>query len=165
MSDRGLNINEAAKKLGVSTRTIRRHIKSGKIKADFIKGSFGEEYRILELPPQFNPNMSLKTEDEPNPDNDKTTNQQSEGIAFSAMDLIRELQDKNMALAAQLGAAAERIRTLEGQLKLLPSPKVLEPQRADPMGGAIRTLWERLFPHLLVGPDEGHAANAPSENR
>lgn len=165
MSDKSLNINEAAKKLGLSTRTIRRHIKAGKIKADLIKGSFGDEYRILELPPQFDPNLSLDTNEEPNPDNDKAIDQHSDGIASSVMDLIRELQEKNMALAAQLGAAAERIRTMEGQLKLLASPEASRPQGADVVGAAIRSLWERLFPHLLVGPDEGHAANAPSEIR
>jgi hypothetical protein len=35
------------------------------------------------------------------------------------MDIIRELQDKNLALAAQLGVATERIRNLEGEVRLL----------------------------------------------
>jgi len=120
MNDQGFNINEAAKKLNVSTRTIRRHIKSGKIKAELIKGSFGEEYRILELPPQFDPNAETETSladiqtiDTPSPSGD--------GFV-QGMGLIRELQEKNLALAAQLGAAAERIRHLESQIKLLPPP-------------------------------------------
>jgi len=120
MTDQGFNINEAAKKLNVSTRTIRRHIKSGKIKAELIKGSFGEEYRILELPPQFDPNAESDT---------KLTDKQaldkpifdSDGFVHG-VGLIRELQEKNLALAAQLGAAAERIRHLESQIKLLPPP-------------------------------------------
>ena len=120
MSDQGFNINEAAKKLNVSTRTIRRHIKAGKIKAELIKGSFGEEYRILELPPQFDPNADFETELE---------NGQAVDIAATVdkgfvqgVELIRELQEKNLALAAQLGAAAERIRHLESQVKLLAPP-------------------------------------------
>jgi len=116
MTAQGFNINEAAEKLGVSTRTIRRYIKAGKIRAELIKGSFGDEYRILELPPQFDPNLitdeQSQAEEEPS----------AEGGAFSGLDLIRELQSKNLALAAQLGAAAERIRNLEGQLKLLAPP-------------------------------------------
>ena len=44
---------------------------------------------------------------------------------------MRELQDKNLTLAAQLGAATERIRSLENQIKLLTAP--MEPW------------WKRLF--------------------
>jgi excisionase family DNA binding protein len=116
MTTPGFNINEAAEKLGVSTRTIRRYIKAGKIRAELIKGSFGDEYRILELPPQFDPN--LITEEEPQ----EAEEIPAEAGVFSGLELIRELQSKNLALAAQLGAAAERIRNLEGQIKLLAPP-------------------------------------------
>ncbi len=122
MTAQGFNINEAAEKLGVSTRTIRRYIKAGKIRAELIKGSFGEEYRILELPPQFDPN--LMTEEEPRAAQEPA----AEAGAFSGLELIRELQSKNLALAAQLGAAAERIRSLEGQLKLLAPPADIQQQ-------------------------------------
>jgi len=47
------------------------------------------------------------------------------------MDMVRELQEKNMTLAAQLGAATERIRTLESQVKLLTT--------------ARQPWWKRLF--------------------
>ena len=114
MTLQGFNINEAAEKLGVSTRTIRRYIKAGKIRAELVKGSFGDEYRILELPPQFDPNLVMDEEPEPQPP--------PASGAFSSLELIRELQAKNLALAAQLGAAAERIHNLEGQLKLLAAP-------------------------------------------
>jgi hypothetical protein len=50
--------------------------------------------------------------------------------------MIRELQEKNLALAAQLGAAAERIRNLEGQVKLLGPPKAERP--------AVEPWWHRL---------------------
>ena len=62
MSKQSFNINEAAEKLGVSTRTVRRYIKAGKIRAELIKGNFGDESRILELPPQLDPNLSMKRE-------------------------------------------------------------------------------------------------------
>ena len=128
MTNQSFNINEAAKKLNVSTRTIRRYIKAGKLKAELVKGSFGDEYRILELPPQLDPNLTL--------DNDKTVGKSSGQPSSESFDLIRELQEKNLALAAQLGAAAERIRNLEGQVKLLAPPKSEKP--------VSESWWHRL---------------------
>jgi MerR family copper efflux transcriptional regulator len=128
MANQSFNINEAAKKLNVSTRTIRRYIKAGKLKAELVKGSFGDEYRILELPPQLDPNRTL--------DNGKTPDKPSGQSSSESFDLIRELQEKNLALAAQLGAAAERIRNLEGQVKLLAPPK--------PEKSAFESWWHRL---------------------
>jgi MerR family copper efflux transcriptional regulator len=120
MTNQSFNINEAAKKLNVSTRTIRRYIKAGKLKAELVKGSFGDEYRILELPPQLDPNLTL--------DKDKAGGKTSGQSSSESFDLIRELQEKNLALAAQLGAAAERIRNLESQVKLLAPPKPEKPE-------------------------------------
>jgi MerR family transcriptional regulator, copper efflux regulator len=159
MSNKGFSINDAAKKLNVSTRTIGRQIKAGKIKAELIKGSFGDEYRILEWPPQFDPNLPPEKAEKPGPDNDEAIDRYADRIAFSVMDLIRELQEKNLALAAQLGAAAERIHEMEAQLKLLASPEDSEPQAAAFKDAATGSWWSRLFPHLLVGPD------VPSEKR
>jgi excisionase family DNA binding protein len=123
MTNTSFNINEAAKKLNVSTRTIRRYIKAGKLKAELVKGSFGEEYRILELPPQLDPNLTM--------DNEKNVGKTSGHSSSESFDMIRELQEKNLALAAQLGAAAERIRNLEGQVKLLGPPKpVRQPEES-----------------------------------
>ena len=131
MTNQSFNISEAAKKLNVSTRTIRRYIKAGKLKAELVKGSFGDEYRILELPPQLDPNLELDGEKDTRYDKavDKTAS------TSESFDLIRELQEKNLALAAQLGAAAERIRNLESQVKLL------EPPRSDK---SKESLWFRV---------------------
>ncbi len=41
-----LTIEEAAHRLGVSTRTVRRWIKSGRLPADLTPGVYGPEYRI-----------------------------------------------------------------------------------------------------------------------
>ncbi|MCL2149413.1 MAG: helix-turn-helix domain-containing protein [Dehalococcoidia bacterium] len=146
-----MNINEAAKKLNVSTRTIRRHIKAGKIKAELIKGSFGEEYRILELPPQFDPNAELEEEladgqpiDISAPDGN--------GLV-QGMGLIRELQEKNLALAAQLGAAAERIRHLESQIKLLAPP---------PSVKVAKESWWRRFQSVFTGHRRGLSDASPA---
>jgi excisionase family DNA binding protein len=50
MADQGLTIAQAAEVLGVSAKTVRRHIKDGKIAAVRVPGKYGEEYRIAELP-------------------------------------------------------------------------------------------------------------------
>jgi len=117
MSRQGLTIAQAAKSLGVSARTIRRFIKSGKIEADLVPGPFGQEYRILELPAALHrrepvDNMTCQT---PVQTPIQTTVQ--------IMDIIRELQEKNLALAAQLGVATERVRNLESEVRLLAAAK------------------------------------------
>ena len=121
MSTQGLTIAEAARLLGVSSRTIRRFIKSGKIRAELVPGPFGKEYRIPELPPGL---LSQKHVD----DTPSQTHSQNYG---QVMDMMRELQEKNLTLAAQLGAATERIRSLENQIKLLTAP--------------VEPWWKRLF--------------------
>jgi MerR family copper efflux transcriptional regulator len=121
MSTQGLTIAEAAKSLGVSSRTVRRFIKSGKIRAELVPGPFGKEYRITELPPGL-------LRQKPVDDTPGQTHSQNYG---QVMDMMRELQEKNLTLAAQLGAATERIRSLENQIKLLTAP--------------MKPWWKRLF--------------------
>ena len=115
MAKQGMSIPQVAKKLGVSTRTIRRYIKAGKIEAELIDGRFGAEYSIPQLPPE----LLYKEPGEEKPDPSKSSAQASGQSIGQAMDIIRELQEKNLALAAQLGAATERVRNLENQVKLL----------------------------------------------
>lgn len=122
MSKQGMTIAEAAKALGVSTRTVRRFIKSGKLEARLVEGPFGQEYRIDELPPELRKKKPL----------DNTPGQNAIQTPVQVMDIIKELQDKNLALAAQLGVATERIRNLENEVKLLTAAK-------------SRPWWKRLF--------------------
>ena len=117
MPNQGMTIAQAAKKLGVSTRTVRRYIKAGRIEARLVVGPFGEEYRMDSLPESIT--SARQTEET----SSGTPVQGLENTPVQAMDIIKELQEKNLALAAQLGAAAERVRTLENQLKLLAVPK------------------------------------------
>jgi excisionase family DNA binding protein len=49
-SMKGYTLREAAQALGVSIITIRRYIKSGKIKARLVPSKFGESYIIDDLP-------------------------------------------------------------------------------------------------------------------
>jgi len=105
MSKQGLTIAQAAKALGLSPKTIRRHIKEGRISATLTHGKYGHEYRILELPQQ-------KTKEKPLDTPMDTT-------STLALDIITGLQQENRNLAGHLGVAQERIRTLENQVKLL----------------------------------------------
>lgn len=127
MLRRGLTIGQAARELAISSRTVRRFIKSGKINAELVPGPFGKEYRILELPIDLHKPKSV--------DNmpGQTPVQIPIQYPIQSMDIIiRELHEKNLSLAVQLGAATERIRNLENQVKLLTVAKQ-------------RPWWKRLF--------------------
>ncbi len=97
-------------------------MKSGKIHAELVLGPFGQEYRILELPVEFRKSRPV----------DNTPYQSSVQTPVQVIDILRELQEKNLALAAQLGVATERIRNLEGEVKLL-------------TGARQRPWWKRLL--------------------
>jgi len=131
MTKEGMTIAQAADLLGVSTRTIRRYIKSGKIQAELVPGSFGEEYRIYEIP------SDLKKEDE------EDLSLQTIQTPVQFMDVVRELHEKNLALAAQLGAATEKIKQMESQLKMLNEPGDTTPDKA-PKKGWFERLWQKL---------------------
>ncbi len=115
----GYSVTDAAKAMGVSTRTIRRHLKDGKLPYTKIEGQFGTEYRITELP-----ETSKKTAV-------AVPVSTSELNGTMAVDMIKRLEEENRNLAGQLGIAKEKIRNLENQLKLLAAPKV--------------PWWKRLF--------------------
>lgn len=127
MSRQSFTIAEAARSLGLSSRTVRRFIKSGKIDAELVPGPFGQEYRILELPAELRKPKPIDSTP------GQTYSQTSIQAPIQVVDIIRELQEKNLALAAQLGAATERIRNLESEVKLLASAKHRQPW------------WKRLF--------------------
>jgi len=128
--EQGVTIAQAAKTLGVSPKTIRRHIKDGKIPHVLVQGKFGEEYRILDLP-----SIKVETLDTSGEDQAKEDQAQMEGEPSAesasradsnpgwAIDLINDLQKTNLQLAGQLGAAQERIRELESQVMLLNAPR------------------------------------------
>lgn len=92
--------------MGLSPKTIRRHIKDGTLEAKIVSGKYGDEYRITELshePLDKNPALTLDTP--------------------THLDVIRELQRENIVLAGQLGGALEKIKNLENQVKLLTGAK------------------------------------------
>jgi len=105
LKNEGLTITQAAKSLRLSPKTIRRHIKEGKIPYKLVPGKYGDEYRITELPPHTIKEQPLDT------------------TPTLTLDIIHRLEQENRNLAGQLGAAQERIRTLENQIKLLTAGK------------------------------------------
>ncbi len=115
MSSQSFTITQAAVKLGVSTRTVRRYIKAGKLRADLVNGPFGEEYRIRELPDDLKKLDGVDSPGQTSLDN----HDPFAGISPDAKAIFKGLEEKNLAMAAQLGAATERIRQLEAQLKTL----------------------------------------------
>ncbi len=110
----------------MSSRTVWRLIKSGKVEAELVPGPFGEEYRIPGLPSELHRGRPLDNEAV------QTTVQAPGQTPGQIVQIIRELQERNLALAAQLGAATERIRNLENSMRLLTAARG-------------RPWWKRLF--------------------
>ena len=105
MSGQGLTVAEAAEALGVSQRTVRRYIKSGKIKADLVPGHYGMEYRISELSHAVPAAAGL--------DNALPS------ALDKALDMVKVLQQEKAELYAQVAYFQSQCRHLEDQVKLL----------------------------------------------
>jgi len=97
--------------LGLSERTIRRHIKSGKVKADLVPGRYGMEYRINDLG-QVSA-LSAVSAASAAVDNLSST------ALDKALDMIRALQQEKAELYAQVAYFQAQCRHLEEQVKLL----------------------------------------------
>ncbi len=115
----GLTIAQAAKAMRLSPKTVRRRIKEGKIPYKLVPGKYGDEYRLTELP-----------SNRINPEALDTT-------PTLALDIIHRLEQENRNLAGQLGAALERVRALENQVKLLTMGR--------------QPWWRRLFNRMGKG--------------
>jgi hypothetical protein len=94
----GYSLREAAQALGVSMVTIRRYIKSGKLKARLVPSKFGDTYIIDELP--------LLTK----PLSDKTLSNQS---------LINRIEQ----LSQEVGYWKAKAELFQERLLLLEAPK------------------------------------------
>jgi MerR family transcriptional regulator, copper efflux regulator len=110
------SISETAELLKLSPKTIRRYIKSGKLPSTKVPTKFGDEYRVTEIPETLKQEAAAQEEAQSGVDivqiDDQTTKLDAQ-----------QLYQENIRMAAQLGAASERIRQLEEQLKLLEAPK------------------------------------------
>jgi len=105
MSNRqAYTLREAAEALGVSTITIRRYIKSGKLKARLIPSKFGESYLIDDLP-MVNKPLSDNT--------------------MQTLPLINRIEQ----LSQEVGYWKAKAEWLQERLLLLESPKQTHKQR------------------------------------
>ncbi len=100
----GYTIREAAEALGVSTITIRRYIKSGRLKARLVSSKFGDSYIIDDLPMVSHPSS-----DEP----------------MSTQPLINRIEQ----LSQEVGYWRARAELLQERLLLLEGPKQTPRQR------------------------------------
>jgi MerR family transcriptional regulator, copper efflux regulator len=125
------SISEAAELLKLSPKTIRRYIKAGKLPSTKVPTKFGDEYRITEIPEALKQEALIQTESQSHTDVVPLENENQDDNKLD----VQVLYQENIRMAAQLGAASERIRQLEEQLKLLEAPK--KP--------AILPWWKRLF--------------------
>jgi MerR family copper efflux transcriptional regulator len=110
------SISEAAALLHLSAKTIRRYIKSGKLPSIKVPTKFGEEYRVTEIPEALKQEAAAQSATQAGTEIIPAENIKTQLDAT-------QLYQENMRLAVQLGAATERIRQLERQLKLLEAPK------------------------------------------
>ena len=116
MSGKGLTVAEAAKALGLSERTIRRQIKSGRIKAGLVLGRYGEEYRI-ELGEVAGPGEGVEG------DLSNAMDKTMDGTMDKALDMVKALQQEKAELYAQVAYWQSQFRHLEEQVKLLTEAK------------------------------------------
>jgi predicted transcriptional regulator len=100
----GYTLREAAEALGVSMITVRRYIKSGKIKARLVPSKFGDAYIIDDLPLITKPLL----------DN-----------SLSAQPLINRIEQ----LSQEVGYWKAKAELLQERLLLLEAPKQTHKQR------------------------------------
>ncbi len=106
------SISEVAGILNLSPKTIRRYIKSGKLPSVKIPTKFGDEYRVTEIPEALKQEAEAQAKALAQGRVDVVTSEEQE----NRLD-VQQLYQENMRLAAQLGAATERIHHLEEQIK------------------------------------------------
>jgi len=125
MSSQGLTIAEAAEALGLSQRTIRRHIKSGKIRAELMPGQYGDEYRIngLEETTAAEPVVDKALDKTPASAMDKALDKTPASAMDKALDMVKALQQEKAELYAQVAYWQARSQHLEEQVKLLVEAK------------------------------------------
>jgi excisionase family DNA binding protein len=157
-----LSLREAALRLGVSERTIRRRIHSGTLRAERAVGAFGPEYRLTpEVVESAQVRQTVTVLPQP-PAGD--ARQLAALIAAAVEPLVTELAALRADLAAERAEAAqERVelhRLLAEQMRQLPDaapaqdaatraeepatlPAPVEPSQTTP--APARGFWARLF--------------------
>ena len=100
-------VKDTAELLGVSEKSVRRYIQSGKVQAVQVQGKYGSEWRVTAIP------ADLRRQ---------TSGRQVDIATQTFADLLREKDSRLEELNRLLGAAQLRIGQLENEVKLLESP-------------------------------------------
>lgn len=138
MTEEPLTLAQAVKAYGVSEKTLRRWIKSGRLTAELIEGPKGKEYRILPSELERIKSSPIKSPSAPrtatvkaslDPDDLATLKALAEAQTAMIAELrheVHQLRDQNHDLTAQVSQLQDRV------IKALPAPATKQ------------TLWERL---------------------
>ncbi len=118
------SVKEAAALMGVSEKTIRRHVKNNVLPSRRQPGKYGEELRVTAIP-QSAVKTAVESAQQPPPvtvatnSSVATTSASAAGAALDFKALL-EQRDRQLAeLNQMLGAARLRISQLEAQVNLL----------------------------------------------
>ena len=117
-------VKQAAELMGVSEKTVRRHVKDGTLKSHRERGKFGEELHVTGIPRTM-VKVAPATE-RPIAETDLLARLERQR---------REIED----LKWQVGALIQEKRDLEAKMRLLEAPSVHRPW--------WRRLWARVAGH------------------
>ena len=140
LSDRvtdALTPAEAAVKLGVSERTVWRHIKAGKLDTEHtlegVRVLLSDAVSVDDRQASVaSDNVSDRATDSPQPE------------LMKALEMVSELTRRNEQLAGQVGFLQAKMQDQERQIALLMAPKD-EPAPEPPAEPERRPWWKRLW--------------------
>ena len=143
------SISEAAELLKLSSKTIRRYIKSGKLPSVKVPTKFGDEYRVTEIPEVLKQEAAAQAAEQARVDIVPADEPETKLDA-------QLLYQENIRMAAQLGAATERVRQLEEQIKSVEAQLMPAREKIQQLEGRLMLLdapkaasrqpwWKRLF--------------------
>ena len=153
----GISASEAAARLGISERTLRERIKTGKIRAIKVVGVNGNAvYRVFlddtppptELPPPKaagNPPIAETM----SPPSEGTTPPSAEVLALVA--LVDRITRENLELAGRVGFLQAKLQDAEEEIRLLRAPTEPEVNHSTPRKnrvdsdsekGSLRPWWK-----------------------
>ena len=124
----GISASEAAARLGISERTLRERIKTGKIRATKVVGVNGNAvYRVFldDTPPSTEPTpppaagSPTMTETMP-PPKEGTTPPSAEVLALVA--LVERITRENLELAGRVGFLQAKLQDAEEEIRMLRAP-------------------------------------------